>query len=65
MKEKAMYISLRNSGFKDWSDTQRPNDDDNDGATPITVTEPPSDDHNAVKEPPLPSWAVPGTGNSF
>jgi hypothetical protein len=29
-----MYISLRNSGFKDWSDTQRPNDDDNDGAHP-------------------------------
>jgi hypothetical protein len=63
-----MYISLRNSGFKNWSDTQRPHDDDNDdsdGATRIAVTEPPSDDHDSVEEPPLPSWAVPGTGNSF
>ena len=50
-----MYISLRNSGFKNWSATQRPNDDDNedcDGATPIAVTEPPVDDREAVEEPP-------------
>ena len=61
-----MYISLRNSGFKDWSDTQRPNDDDNDASDSATrVTEPPTDDHDSVEEPPLPSWAVAGTGNSF
>jgi hypothetical protein len=52
-----MHISLTSSqvnGFKRWSDAQRPSNDDDSpgGATPSAVTEPPSDDREAVQEPP-------------
>jgi hypothetical protein len=66
-----MYISLttsRTDGFRKWSDTHRPdsNDDDNSGgATPIVITEPPCDDIEAIQEPPDSPWLVPGTGSSF
>ena len=50
-----MHISLTSSqenGFKGWSDAQRPGNDDPGGATPFAVTEPPTDDREAVEEPP-------------
>ncbi len=67
-----MYISLttsRTNGFRKWSDTHRPDNDDDDnsgGATPIAITEPPSDDiESSIQEPPNSPWLVPGTGSSF
>ena len=68
-----MYISLTDScanEFKKCSDALEPdNDNDNPGgATPIAVTEPPRDEHEAVQdiqdEPHRP-WIVPGAGGSF
>ena len=60
-----MYISLRTSqenGFKRWADAHRlDTDDDNPGrATPIAITEPPADDHEAVEEPPSGNKRGPG-----
>ena len=60
-----MYISLTTSstnGFKRWSDTHRPDDDDDfsGGVAPIAITEPPCDDIEAHSP-----WLVPGTGSSF
>ena len=51
-----MYISPTNSstnGFKKWSDTHRPSDDDDRLETvPVTITEPPRDDREVIEEPP-------------
>ena len=46
--------SLRENGAMRWSDAQRPSNDDDSpgGATPISVTEPPADDWEAVQERP-------------
>jgi hypothetical protein len=66
-----MYISLtsgRTNGFRHWSDAHPPSNDDDDnsgGATPIAVTEPPSDEHEPIQEPSHQPWQVPGTGGSF
>ena len=66
-----MYISLtsrRMNGFRRWSDEHRPSNDDDDnsgGATPIALTEPPSDEHEPIWQPPHQPWHVPGTGSSF
>jgi hypothetical protein len=53
-----MYISFTNSstnGFKKWADAHRPGNGDNDepGETaPVTITEPPHEDREAIEEPP-------------
>ena len=52
---RAMHIlttSSQENGFNRWSDAQRPGNDDPGGATPFAVTEPPTDDREAVEEPP-------------
>jgi hypothetical protein len=68
-----MYISLANSrahGFRKWCDAHHPGNDEDEpsGATPITITEPPRDEREAIEEPPKPPdqpWQVPGVGSSF
>jgi hypothetical protein len=47
-------MSSRENGFMRWADARRPgNDDDSPGdAAPISITEPPADDREAVQEPP-------------
>jgi len=66
-----MYISLSNSradGFKKWSDSHRPGNDDFDnsgGATPIAIAKPPGEDAGAMKEPSHQPWLVPGVGGSL
>jgi hypothetical protein len=54
-------------GFKNWSDADRPYDDDDEGmgAPPVPISDPPVDDPAGIPEQPHQPWLVPGTGSSF
>ena len=65
-----MYISLKHSrtnGFRPWPSDHGPGSNDNpepDGAVPIAIGEPPSEDrdmHGPAHRP----WVVPGIGGAI
>jgi hypothetical protein len=60
-----MYISVtysRTHGFLKWWEAHQPGNDNDEpgGATPIAIAEPPSDDREAMEEPPHQPWLAPG-----
>jgi hypothetical protein len=62
-----MYISVasnRTHGPLKWWQAYQPGNDNDEpgGATPIAITEPPSDDREPIKEPPHQLWLSPGRG---
>jgi len=65
-----MNISLidgLSDGFKKCSSADRPydSDDDDGGAPPIPIADPPVDDPAGIPEQRQDPWLVPGVGSSF